>query len=644
MKRKWPASAALTVGVLALLALGALWTFDAGGVRSFLRENSLDLQLPYSRGPASPAIVVIDIDSETLRRYGPWPWSRSLLARVVDALAAQGPSVVGLDMLLAGNDRLAPASVARRLASETGRGDLAAIAHELADGDADLAEALKRAPCVLGAVLAQKAEAAFETTTPVLVRGAPRLPRIWSSEAAIGPIPRLADAAAGVGLVVFENDADGVARRTPLLALAAGEPAAGLAVETVRVAREATVLILEGPTPRLRIGDLIAPMGDDASLRFRASPPEIWRRRTISAESVLDGRFDPGLIKNSIALIGSSAPEVGILRRTAKAEAAPTVQIEADAIATLLSGDIPVRPPSLGYIETAGALLLGLFAILAGAFLRPIRGLLLVGALMAGWIILAVASLRWRNLLIDPVGPPGLAALLFTAPALTAAIAIDRRERRLRGRFEQHLAPAVVARILASPGELRLEGETREVTALFTDIEGFTEMSERAEPRDLIALLDAYFQMLADIIVEHGGMVDKIIGDAIHALFNAPLDLPDHPKRAVECALALSKACAGFRDLPQARALGLGRTRIGLETGPVIIGDVGGRRKLDYTAHGMAINIAARLEAANKTLGTTICIGPTAAARLPAGSVRSVGKIRVRGVSEELEAFEPVPQ
>ena len=645
MKRKRFASVAPIAGALAILVIGLLWALDGGGIRSFLRENALDLEMPPTRAITSPPIVVVDIDSEALRRYGPWPWSRLILARIVDALAGAQPAVVGLDMLLAGEDRLSPAAVARRLATETARGDLATIAGELADGDAELSRALARTQAVLGAVLAHESSGdAFPASAPILVRGAPHAPRIWGAEAVIWPTQDLAQAAVGVGLIVFDNDADGVARRTPLLALAGGAPVAGFAVETVRVVEEASTLILDDTPPRLLIGDRVAPLGPDASLRFRASPPETWARRTISAVSVLDGKFDAAMIKNSITLIGSSAPEVGILRRTAQAQAAPTVQIEADAIATLLSKEIPTRPSILSPIETAGALMLSLASIGAGLWLRPARGLVVVGALVVGWAVMGAAALRWRNLLLDPVGPPALAVLLFTLSALAAAIKTERRERRLRNRFEQHLAPAIVARILANPDAVRLEGETREVTAMFTDIEGFTPMTERAQPRDLIALLDAYFQMLADVIVAHGGMVDKIVGDAMHALFNAPLDLPDHPQRAVECAIALSEACASFRERPQARALGLGRTRIGLETGPVIIGDVGGRRKLDYTAHGMAINTAARLEAANKTLGTTICIGPVAAGRLAPGMVRSVGKLKVRGRSDELEVFEPVYQ
>ena len=643
MKRRRFAPGARSAAALALVVL-LLWSANVGGIRDYLRENALDLQLASSRLSSSPPIVVVDIDSEALRRYGQWPWSWLALSRIVAAVAAFEPAVIGLDMLLTGEDRLSPAAVARQLAVQTARPDLAVISTQLADGDQELRHAIERSPTVLGAVLTREPEPDIHPSAPILVRGEPHLPGMWSAEAAIWPVTRLAEVAAGVGLIVFENDRDGVARRTPLLALAGGTTAPGFGVEIVRVAQGATTLIIDGAPPSLRIGDYVAPLGSDASLRFRASPPGVWSHRTISATSVLDGHADRARLKGSIVLVGSSAPEVGILRRTAQAEAAPTVQIEADTIATLMSGAIPTRPSFLPPTEIAGALMLGVLSFGAGFRLRTGPGLFVVIALALGWTIMAGLMLRWRDLLLDPVGPAAVALVIFMLSALTSAVQTERRERRLRERFEQHLAPAIVARIVARPDDLRLEGETREVTALFTDIEGFTAMTDRSQPRELIALLDAYFQLLADIIVGHGGMVDKIVGDAVHALFNAPLDLPDHSLRAVECAVALSEASAAFRNRPQARAIGLGRTRIGVETGPVIVGDVGGKRKLDYTAHGTAINTAARLEQANKELGTTICIGPVAAGRLPSGFVRSVGKLKVRGRADEIEVFEPTPQ
>jgi adenylate cyclase len=144
-------------------------------------------------------------------------------------------------------------------------------------------------------------------------------------------------------------------------------------------------------------------------------------------------------------------------------------------------------------------------------------------------------------------------------------------------------------------------------------------------------------------VINHGGMIDKIVGDAVHALFNAPLDLKDHPQRAIECAIAIQAWTEGLRRRVPAAAVELGRTRIGIETGPAIVGDVGIRSKLDYTAHGDAVNMAARLEACNKDLGSAICVGPAAAARCDAALLRPLGQLAVRGRSEPIAVFEPWP-
>jgi adenylate cyclase len=190
---------------------------------------------------------------------------------------------------------------------------------------------------------------------------------------------------------------------------------------------------------------------------------------------------------------------------------------------------------------------------------------------------------------------------------------------------------------------LKLTGEKRELTALFTDVENFTAMTHRAQPEQLIAALDAYVEGATDIIIKHGGMVDKIVGDAVHAFFNAPIDLDQHTRRAVDCAIALRDWASAFQLCSAPAALGFGRTRIGVETGDAIVGDIGLHTKLDYTAHGDVVNAAARLEAANKELGSTICIGPVAASRLDPSTIRPLGRISVRGREEAMAVFEPWP-
>ena len=281
------------------------------------------------------------------------------------------------------------------------------------------------------------------------------------------------------------------------------------------------------------------------------------------------------------------------------------------------------------------------FGASAGAALSPVAGALLMTTVVGGhWgalLLLSMSaggSVTW--LLSATIGT----ALVFAASATFYAL-MRRHESLIRRRFEQHLAPAVVRRVLEGSGVRKLSGERREVTALFTDLEGFTTMTCHADPAVLIATLGNYFEGMVTIIAAHGGMIDKIVGDAIHAFFNALNDLEDHPQKAVECAIALRSWAEAFRQCSEAATIGFGRTRIGIETGLAIVGDVGIRVKLDYTAHGDAVNVAARLERANKDLGSSICIGPVAASRCEQSLLRPLGKITLRGRNDAIAVFEP---
>jgi adenylate cyclase len=640
---------AIAAGAIAVAALLAGILLSPLAWRELLRENGYDLALaadqwlaPQSQRQGEPGVIVVDIDRRSLEALGPWPWPRATTASLLEAVAAAKPAVVALDILFAEADSRSPAALARQVGAMSSRADLLKLADELPDGDKRLAEAGKRVPLVLGFVLdPQGASALF--LPPVIMRGAPPLEGLWSAPGAVGPLLLLMETASGIGALSLPANVDGVVRHVPYLVEVDSNIAPGLALETIRLAHSAATYFLQADPSLLAIGDLKIHFPRDGLLRLL--PTALNRRavRTISALDIVRGNVDVARLAGALVVIGGSAPELGGLRATASDPLTPSAQIQADAIEQMLSGRFP-RPL---VVATPGQDLLlcgfGILAAAAGAALPPLLGALSVMGILALTWIASIAGLHFADRLIDPLSPTLVTAIVFLGVSVASFAAAHRREMLVRRRFEQHLAPEVVRRIVREPGLLKLSGERREVTALFTDAEGFTAMTHRADPEELVSVLDAYFEGIATIVVDHGGMVDKIVGDAIHALFNAPLDLAGHPQKAVECAIAINAWTESYRAMPRPLAIGFGRTRIGIETGQAIVGDVGLRSKLDYTAYGDAVNAAARFEAANKELGSAICVGPATAARCDSAILRPLGAIFVRGRDEALSVFEPWP-
>jgi adenylate cyclase len=439
-------------------------------------------------------------------------------------------------------------------------------------------------------------------------------------------------------------DADGVTRRVPLFVGAGEDLLPGLALETARVLRRVPDYELQSDPPQLGFGGTELPLPLDGLLRLIPVSQYRHSARTISATDLLHGATDKGRTAGAVVVVGGSAPELGGLRNTPNDPLTPDAQIQADAIDQVLAGRAPRALKHGAMLDLLMFNVFGLVMLWAGIAFAPFVGVLILGCglmlSIASAVILSVAFDR----LLDPLTPSAGAITVFAVTSICAYAVTHRREALVRRRFEQHLAPAVVRRIVDEPNLLKLSGERRQVTALFTDIENFTAMTHRTDPEQLLATLDQYFEGCAEIIFEHGGMIDKIVGDAIHALFNAPLDLPDHPKRAVACAVALRHWSATFRQGALPSACGFGRTRIGIETGQAIVGDVGIRAKLDYTAHGDAVNAAARLEAANKELGSSICVGPEAVSCCAAEEFRPLGEILLRGREEFHAVYEPWPE
>jgi adenylate cyclase len=635
------------IGAAAIATVVALDLLMPANWRTRLRELGFDQVLAadslFHRSQSThpdAQVIVVDIDRRSLEAVGPWPWPHATIAKLVDAIAAAKPAVIAIDILFAEQDSRSPAALARALGTLTNRSDFLALADTLPDGDQLLASIGRKAPLVFGFVLDPEGRRSLPHV-PILVRNQPRLDSIWRASGAVAPISKLTASATGLGALSLPAESDGVVRYVPLLVAVGDQLMPGLSIESVRVARGASSYLLQSSPLTLTTDDLQIPLSADALLRL--IPPSPRTNRTVSAVDILNHAASAARLNDATVLIGGSAPELGGLRQTVSGPLVPSVQIQADAIEQINEGRFP-RP--VVDAETVAILLLltvcGL-ALFASIVFSPLLGALVFAAIILltwfGTILSSVATDR----LVDPL-TPSLAGLgVFALASITSFAATRRREALVRRRFEQHLAPAVVRRIVDQPTLLKLTGERREVTSLFTDVEGFTALTHRADAEELVTVLDHYFEGISKLVVEHGGMVDKIVGDAVHALFNVPLDLDDHPRKAVECAVAIRSWTESYRRLPAPQAIGLGRTRIGIETGEAIVGDVGLSSKLDYTAYGDAVNAAARFEAANKDLASSICIGPTAAARCDAKSLRPLGNINVRGRDEPLAVYEPWP-
>ena len=601
VRRRGPGllAAAAVIGAVALVILGA------GKTTEPLRERLFDTLIGGRAAAGSDRVWVIEVGATNDTGAAS---SRADLARLITRLAAAKPAVIGLDIVLS-------------------QGCAAG-----AETDA-LVQAMRGAAVLTGFVVPGPVGSVPQPQLPIAVmKNAPA----WDAAGAETACPVFAATAAGAVLISLSGGLDGRIRTAPAAAFVAGQPYLGLAVELARRGAGWPTPILGGGNPGwLRLGGVTIPLDAAGQFRFVPMPPARRAAQTLAAAAVLAGQI-PDIPPNAVILIGSALPENGGLRASRASPLHPSVHLQADAVEQLLSGRPFSRKSFAAVLEAAVAVIGGGLAVLLACRLPPGRAAVAACLVAAVWAAVAWAVVVWGNQLLDPLLPAAAILGAATAALLAEARASRSAERNLSRRMRQHLPAYVVDRVTDGTAPQRLLGEMREITALFTDIEGFSDLTRRLPPQALVNLLDDYFTGLTRIIAAHGGMVDKIVGDAVHAFFNAPVDQPDHVDQAIAVAAAIRSFAARFAQTPAAAAVGFGRTRIGVETGQALLGDVGQGGRTDYTAHGDAVNMAARLQEASKTLGITVLIGPRAAAlttkTLQAATeidLRSFGRVQV---------------
>ena len=638
----------LQTSILLALALG-LRLLDPQPLET-LRLKAFDLlQQTQAASETSGHVAIVDIDEQSLSRLGQWPWPRTEIATLVDHLIAAGAVAVGFDMLFAEPDRLSPAlfaASAHSLSPNLRR----AIANGQ-DNDAVLADRIADTPVVLGVSATHEmdhpyADRRYRLTPAVERNGDPR-PFLLSYAAVIRNLGMLEQAAAGRGMVTLSSERDGLVRRVPAVLRVGDDLYPTLAVESVRVAMQRPHYSVKtdpngGGVEGLGIGQLQLPTDINGLvwLRHRTHDPSLY----LSASDVVQNRFDHRAVAGKIVLIGTSAVGLRDLRATPVSAAIPGVEIHAQLASSILNQDFLTRPNYAVGLEIAATLMIGILVIALVPKASSLTSLPIIA-----FILCAIAGGSWHlfdayALLLDPSYAILTSAALFSWLIYGNYSRAEAQRQQVRTAFGQYLAPALVERLVNDPNQLELGGEQREMTFLFTDIAGFTSFAESMKPTTLVTILNGYLDTTCRIVMEHGGTIDKIVGDAIHAIFNAPLDQPDHAQRAVACGMAIDAFGKQFAASMRDGGHDFGATRIGINTGSCVVGNFGGSHRFDYTAHGDAINTAARLESVNKHLGTTICVSGSTVERCQGLHFRPVGNLYLKGKAMGLGAYEALSE
>ncbi len=633
----------------------ALLLFDPLPMQT-LRNNLFDqYQRWHPRDYVEAPVRVVDIDEETLARLGQWPWPRTLMAELVDKLGAAGVAAIGFDVVLAEADRTSPKAMSALWSLD---GPLRNELERLPDHDQVLADSLAGADAILGFMIQREvANAVAAPPVPGAAAQRPERPfrfvlsgelpakRLYSFDSAINPRPELERAAKGMGALSFVPDSDGIVRRVPLVLLVAGEPVPTLVAESLRVAQGEKNFFLKTEEKEIglsevRIGQYRIPTTAEGEVWVHYSRPVAGRY--LPAWKVFAEEVPAEVLAGHIVLIGSSAQGLMDLRFGPLGQIMPGVEVHAQALEQILTGHLIERPGWALPVEciaiVIGGLAIAFLAIQAKALVAAGTTLaFLVVVLGGGWY-----AFLEHGLLLNTVTPALVFIAAFVLGSLIHHFVSEREQRWIKEVFSRYVSPNRVEYLVEHPDAMALGGNRQECSFIFTDLAGFTTLMESIDPAAAVSLLNHYLDQMIAIAFRYEGTLDRIVGDAVAIMFSAPVPQPDHRARALACAMEMDDFATRYQIKLNAEGFRFGKTRIGIHSGEVIVGNFGGSTIFDYRALGDTVNTAARLESVNKHLGTNVCLSEATLSGCIDAKVRPVGRLILKGKTEALRVFEPI--
>jgi adenylate cyclase len=573
------------------------------------------------RGPVAPDkdVVVVAIDHASIKEIGRWPWSREVTGRLIENLAGYGVKVTALDIVFSEpQNPLADAALARSVA----RAGNVVMGYFFREEEQP----------VDPAVLAQMERATVKLMK--VAEGVESIPLIEYANLDAN-LATLGEQALDFGFFNARPDGDGLYRRALLLLLYNGDIYPSLSMKALRhfLGNEIMLEVKPFGIDGLQVGSLRIPAREDGTLALNYYGPA-RSFRTVSAADVIKKRLPPDSLKGALAFVG--ATEIGIydIRPTPFDATQPGVELHATVAANALERRFLKYD---GITQMQEMVCIALFPLLLGVALAFVPGTFAGLAVFSGSALLY----SWINYLAFSQGLQDMTViypmlgigLTYLGSEAWRNLVVEKKGRQLKKAFSNYVSPDLVKEIEKNPDKLVLGGEQREISILFSDIRGFTTVSESLTPPELVTLLNEYLTPMTRIVLEERGTLDKFIGDAVMAIFNAPLDVPEHATHACTTAVRmledLQRLNAGFVERGM-HTLDIG---VGINTGPAVVGNMGADIRFDYTAIGDAVNLASRLEGLNKYYGTHILVSEDTRKQVPSGrfTFREVDRVKVKG-------------
>ncbi|MES2663203.1 MAG: adenylate/guanylate cyclase domain-containing protein [Pseudomonadota bacterium] len=638
-----------------VLLIGALLVFSpARPVIDQLELFWYDIRFHIflEKEPAKSTVVIVDIDEASLKTEGRWPWPRHKVATLAETIRQAGATVVGFDVVFAESEiNLIDRLLAEATWSDAEKNNLSAL-KPVFDGDSLLAKAFN-GETILGFVLHEIGNIqAGVLPKPVLTLTKEAPDSIKAMTDYTGIVPKLLDGALGAGFISQAPDIDGSIRRVPMLLRVGHKVYPSLSLEMVRnylfeeeiklsVSKVNDSNYLNG----IEMGSYFIPTDEQAQMLVPfLGPPRTFTY--VSATDVMRG-INSEILEGAIVLIGTSAFGLNDLRKTVMSPNYPGVEVHASLIQGLLDyfekqKPLRIQPDFAKQLEWLTAVLC--IVILGWIFPRISPVSLVTLATLLIIFLISSNALAWKYGFLDlPLIGSLLIIFILSVLNLSIQVISEYRQRKMITRmFAQYVPPEHVAQIVHQGGNITLDGETRMMSVLFSDIRGFTSISEKLSATELKAFLNLIFNETTGAIFEYSGAIDKYVGDMVMAFWGAPLIDAEHADHAVGAALAMLKAIDQMQNSLHQMGYPDVKIGIGINTGLMNVGDMGSRYRLAYTVLGDAVNLASRLESLTKFYGVSCLVGEDTMAQATSWTYRRIDRLRVKGKAEAVNVFEPV--